>query len=462
MKHITWIVVATIVVIAALAGAAFVEMSQTQATTTVPSFSVSSEPQSGKYITEYLAQANNSDPNGIAVDSNGNVWFVLGNRSTLAELIPSNGTIREFPIPGAGIYTSLCWGMVYQASKNMIWFTDDNTNAVYGFAISTHIFTRYTLSQPQSSPFGIAVDNQGNVWFAEAGSNKLGEITSSGQLKETSIPSPPGSPAGVTVDKSGTVWFTLALLNEVVSYSGGNFQFYNLTGLLSLPAGIYADNQGNLWIMEHGRSLFAEFNPVTHSFKSYSTTIPPFNASLPYFDYMDSQGNLWFNEHYGNAIAEFNPSTNTLIEYEVPTKILAVQNISGALTMALSPSGVPWFTEIYSGKVGTVNISAPVPLSISLANSSTKSPLQIANESSASVSLSIESAISEPVTLRASVGNLTGYNFQFGYSPKYDSGNFESSLTITNNGSARGVYFVTVGAQTADVVVSIILEIQVS
>ncbi|MGA2874530.1 MAG: SMP-30/gluconolactonase/LRE family protein [Nitrososphaerales archaeon] len=463
MKRILWIVIAVLIV-AALAGTVFVEMSQSQDTTPAKAFAQASKPQVGTYITEYSTQAANTNPNGIAVDSNGNVWFVLGNVSTLSELTPSNGTLHEYSIPGSGTYTSLCWGMVYQASKNMIWFTDVSTNTVYSFSVSANTFTRYSLHQSESTPFGIAIDSQGNVWFTESGANKLGEVTYSGQLKEITIPTTSGSPAGVSADKSGTVWVALPSLNEIASYGGGRFQFYNLTELVSLPAGIFADGKGNIWIMGHGTSLFAEFNPVTHYFKSISTTIPPLNSSLPYFDYMDSNGNLWFNEHYGNAIAEYNPSTSALVEYEVPTKIASVGNISGALTMNLSPRGAPWFTEIFSGKVGTVNVSAPVPLSISATNSSLSpsNPIPISNGNSVSISLSIGNSLSEPVSLRVSVGNITGSNFQFSFSPSSQISDFDSTLTITNVGSAPGVYFVTVGAQTANVIVSTILEIQVS
>ena len=253
-------------------------------------------------------------------------------------------------------------------------------------------------------------------------------------------------------------------MNEIASYSGGSFQFHNLTGLARLPTGIFADDQGNLWITQHGPSLLSEYNPVTHYFKSISTTIPPLNTSLPYFDYVDSNGNIWFNEHYGNAIAEFNPVTNTLVEYEVPTRIPGVENISGALTTNLSPEGIPWFTEFFAGNVGTVNTSTPVPLSISFANSSFSSttPLRIPNGNSASISLSIENGIPQPATLRASVGNLTGFNnLHFIFSPGSRSGDFESTLTIENGGVTPGVYFVTVSALTRDVVVSTILEIQV-
>src|SRR5208283_4243121 len=144
LKRIVWIVIAVIIV-AALVGTIFFEMSQTQNTTHAQGFTIASKPQVSKYITEYPTQTGDTNPNGITVDSNGNVWFVLGNISTLSELTPSNGTIHEYSIPGSGTYTSLCWGMVYQASTNMIWFTDVSTNAVYSFSESASTFTRYSL-----------------------------------------------------------------------------------------------------------------------------------------------------------------------------------------------------------------------------------------------------------------------------------------------------------------------------
>ena len=99
----------------------------------------------------------------------------------------------------------------------------------------------YSLQESLSTPFGIATDGQGNVWFAEAGANKLGEISYFGPASRRSTSHVSRITGGVTVEKSGTVWITLPNLNEIASYSGGNFQFYNLTGLASLPTGIFAD-----------------------------------------------------------------------------------------------------------------------------------------------------------------------------------------------------------------------------
>jgi hypothetical protein len=277
---------------------------------------------------------------------------------------------------------------------------------------------------------------------------------------------------------------TLPGVNGIASYYQGNFQFYNMTGLVVSPVGIAADSQGNLWFTQHGPSFFSEFNPTTHYFRTISTSIPALNTSLPYFDYVDSNGNVLLNEHYGNSIALFNPATETLTEYEIPTKPAFTGGIAGMLTMGLSPQNTPWFTELFTGSVGMVNTSKPVGLGLAVQNNSGMfgNAISIGNGSSFSVNLSVESANPTAVTLETSIGNFTGSaalsslppnstiggnassssetNLLFTFSQNSsNTGNFASTLTIRNTGATSGVYFITISAQTASIIVSRIIEI---
>ena len=377
--------------------------------------SVQSTKENYPFLTEFRTQSNETSPNAIAVDSSGSVWFMLENESRLAELFPANQTIHEYLLPGAKPkFAAVTWGMTIQNSKNLVWFTEEISNAVWSFNMETHVFTKYPIHTGDSFPFGIAVDQQGNVWFTELFGNKLGEIAAnSTTATEVNIPlsGPYGSePSGITVDNSGRIWMTVAGVNGVASYYQGNFQFYNLTGLIVSPVGIGADSQGNLWLTQHGPSFLSEFNPSTHYFRTISTFVPSLNTSLPYFDCVDSNGNVFFNEHYGNAIAVFDPTTETLTEYENPTRPTFTGGIAGMLTMALSPQNIPWFTELFTGSVGMVNTSKPVGLSLSVQNNTGMfgNAISIGNGSSFSVSLSVESAYSTEATLSSALGNFTG------------------------------------------------------
>jgi len=99
-------------------------------------------------------------------------------------------------------------------------------------------------------------------------------------------------------------------------------------------------------------------------------------------------------------------------------------------------------------------------------------PISMSSTGSATVSLTVTSQEQGPLKLRATVGNFTGfsftsiekpfYHFRFAFSPPGATGNFSDALTITGNGTPPGVYFVTIGAASANVVVSRIVEIVVS
>ena len=187
--------------------------------------------------------------------------------------------------------------------------------------------------------------------------------------------------------RTATVWFTEVYADSVGSLSNGTFHGYPLVGASS-PTGIALDpSSGDVWVTLHGGSDIAELDPATNSTKVISTSVPTgVQSTLPYFVAVDAHGNVWFDEHYGNAIARFTPSNQTLVEYEIPTRVASLGDISGALTIGLDPSGHPWFTEFYTGKIGMVDQAIGVDLEVSTnppANGS--SPIELSTGGNATI-----------------------------------------------------------------------------
>ena len=446
---------------------------ETYSTSQVEILNYVSKPESYPYVTEYPTQTNLTGPNGIAADERGNVWFLLWNQNSLAELIPSNSTIREFRLPTSNNTGLTGYGMTIDNSRNLVWFTNDATNSIWEFSITNSKFTNYAIPQSNAQPYGIALDRQGNVWFTEGFADRIGEIVNGKINESTTIPTNVSYafPNSLVVDSKSQVWFTLTNANAIGKFYEGRFTLYNLTGSsinpdLRAPVGIAMDSSGNIWVTQHGPNFVSEFNPQTGYFRTIATSTPhltDLNLSLPYFIQIAQSGDVWFNEHYGNAMAEFVPSTETLIEYAGPSEIRAEGNTSGMLTMALAPNGEPWFTELFTGKVGTVNTSEPLPLALSFANSSLPdSPISIPNGSSYFIQLSVVNQGSSSVDLVASIGNYTdNADFSFSFTPGNGSSTFSSSLMIRNNHSASGVVFVTISAKIKDLTVSRIIEVEV-
>ena len=426
-----------------------------------------------EYVTEYQIQPG-SYPNAITTDSQGNVWFALQNTTSLAELTPSNGTVHLFRPPELKSTGLTTWGIFVDNSKHVVWFTDANTNSIWSFNVASGNSTEYHIQTQFAFPYQIAQDGKGNVWFTELFGNKIGEITTSGALEEYPVPKfgnvSDVEPSGITIDQeSNSIWFTETAVDAVGSYFDGRFNSYNLSGLVQSPAGIAVDSNGNLWMTQHGPSFISEFNPTTHYFRTISTSVPswvPDNTSLPYFIQVDSQGDVWFNEHYGNAIASFDPSGNSLTEFEVPSRVVQAGNNAGVLTIGLSPNGEPWFTELFTGKVGTIDTSLPLKVAISVNNgtaSITNNPVIIAGNGKVSLHVMINNESNQTLTLESFLGNYTT-GFHAFLTPYVDNKNgaFNSTLVLDNNATRGGVYYLTVSAISTNLVVSQVIEIEVT
>jgi len=460
--------VIAIIAVAGIVGVYYYDKNQNRDSTPVKSVAQAigdlSSSVKDPFVTEYDLPSASSLPNAIAVDSSGNVWTVLQNDTSLGMLNPSTGSLEQYRLPGLKTGTGLSsWGLAVDNTNHMVWFTEEISNAIWSFNWTSQTFSEHLLKTPAALPYQVALDAKGNAWFTEFSGDKIGVVPTKGAVTEYSIPISPSEPTGIAVDKqSGRVWFNLLQTSGasdeffVGSLNNGSFTFNNITPEVDTPVGIAVGLNGTLWLTQHGASFVSEFNPQTRYFKTISTSIPPVGASYPYFVSVDpSTGNVWFNEHYGNAISMFNPKSNSLTEYEIPSRNPADGNISGALTMSLTSNGVPWFTELYDGKLGSVNTSSRLGLSINVS-----SPVfTMANSSSVQVQLSIVGSSTSEINLSASVGNFTG-QFQFNFTRFFGIGNYSTPLTITNAGSPPGVYFVTISAATQNVIVSQIIELR--
>ncbi|HZW56723.1 MAG TPA: hypothetical protein VFF30_10590 [Nitrososphaerales archaeon] len=426
------------------------------------SISYNAQIQRQEFVTEYSLPPN-SEPNVVGVGSDGTVWSVLQNSSALVELDPSSGAVHQYILPFSSKVGLQTWGIAVDSSRNLVWFTDQTSNSVWNFNITSHTFARYSLPAKNSFPFDIAVDSKGDAWFTEYFGGKLGEITSTGRLAEWNVSSDAYSePAGITIDNQrNVVWFTLLQGNSVCSFSNGRIQLYNLSGYgVSYVTGIAVDSGGNLWLTQHGPSLISEYNPTTHYFRSISTSIPPLNTSLPYFVAVDQSNRVWFDEHYGNSIAVFNPQDSSLVEYLIPPGPDAFANLTGAVQIGLGPDGRAWFPELYTGRIGSVNSSEDLSYNLTFQNSSIpQSPIVSNDGSTVTLNFSIAGKCNCGISLNAYMSNSTG-KFSFSFGRDSGIGNFSSTFTIRNTGAERGVYFVTVSAKSASITVSRVLEIQ--
>ena len=450
-----------------------------------------SQANSNAFVSERVLPSECEMPLGITVDSE-KVWYLSTKQGKLVSYSPASGNFEEFQIPSWPLRSnpdprlvSMAWGAGIDDAGN-IWFTDDRQNLLWRFETETGNFDSF--QSPAIGPISFDFDANGNMYLVGIRSNSLyiGNIsemrpgTMEG-FREIRLPldgfgdiNPSNILSGsVAVDRERDVaWVSLLvfqLKGQLFRYdTAANEVFvYDLPSSLQSPVGTTVDREGNLWVTDHGTSMFFMLDPDDRSLTRYVTSIlspritgpspPPASAyTLPYWIQTDSDGNIWFNQHVGNKITKFDPSTQTMTEYWIPTQNQRMGNIANALQFAVGPENQVWFTEWTENKIGTVRTDAEVPFSVSAPDEITVNrgdSVDIRVQVHSTSNLDLRMVHSGTFTSTGNLGSSTGIFSQQTVSVEPGSSRQISYVFTPAESLAPGQYTLMLGADQGDVTV---------
>lgn len=240
---------------------------------------------------------------GIAVDSSGNVFVADWGNSAIRKITPSGvvstfagGASRGFN-NGTGTAASFNEpiGIAVDSSGN-VYVADSWNHAIrkitsagivstfaggsYGFANGIGTAASFAY------PYGVTVDNGGNVYVADRSNNAIRKISptgvvstlagsgSSGFVNGTGTAASFSYPTGVTVDSSGNVYVAdkdnhsirkITPAGGVSTFAGGNsYGFSNGTGSVARfhsPYTVTMDSSGNLYVADSGNHMIRKIVP---------------------------------------------------------------------------------------------------------------------------------------------------------------------------------------------------------
>ncbi len=231
-------------------------------------------------------------PEGVVADNNGNIYLADRNNARIRK-IDSSGNVTTFAGSGTsgfadGSATTAKFysptGIAIDGSGN-IYVADTNNHRIRKIDSSGNVTTlagsgtdgflnSTTSTNAQfSSPTGVAVDSNGNVYVADNGNHKIRKIDSSGNVT-TFAGSSSGfadgsgtnakfnSPQGVAIDGSGNVYVADTLNNRirkidsssnVTTFAGSTQGFTDGNGANAkfyYPKGVVIDNSGNIFVTD--------------------------------------------------------------------------------------------------------------------------------------------------------------------------------------------------------------------
>jgi len=256
------------------------------------------------------------------------------------------GTITEYTVPTSGVQP---FGIAADQNGNL-WFAEWNASALGKFNIASHAFTAYSTPTKPATTIRVAIGPDGNPWIGEVAPN-AGKIAkfNLGTSTFTEYQAYGGAnsePEWLTVAPAGTpnagLWVSLyqeARLDNITT-SGAQTLHASQSG----PYGISSDTLGNIWYttLDGNKIGVQRMDGTTGSW-----TVPTSSSEPEGITEGPPGTGMWFTEAAANKIGNIT-SAGSITEYTIPTTGSHPYEV-------VSACGNLWFTEYDGNKIGELN-----------------------------------------------------------------------------------------------------------
>jgi YD repeat-containing protein len=242
-------------------------------------------------------------------------------------------------------------GSIARGPDGNVWFTEETSGKI-GKMTPAGLTTEYAVPFGGGSSLGgITTGPDGNLWYLNGNTKKMGKLTPTGTDTEYALGS--GNPGSIAVGPDGNLWFTST--NKIGKMTpSGTVTEYALPSESS-PADIVAGPDGNLWFTNWycgftlpGRCAIGKITTSGAVTEYNLTKVSPGSIAV------GSDGNLWYTGVYfeESKIGKITTS-GSITEYALP-------NNSRPKGMTAGPEGSLWFTDSESNKVGKISTSGTI------------------------------------------------------------------------------------------------------
>jgi sugar lactone lactonase YvrE len=278
------------------------------------------------YITQWGTKGTGNGqfefPNGIAVDSSGNVYVTDYGINRVQKFDSTGVYITKWGNYGSGngqFYLPI--GIAVDSSGN-VYVADRGNHRVQKFNSGGGYITQWGHLGGGNGQFdgppGIAIESSGNVYVTDTVNMRVQKFDSTGVYitKWGTRGSGNGQfdgPGGIAVDSSGNVYVADTVNMRVQKFdSGGGYINQWGTrgsgnGQFDYPEGIAVDSSGNVYVTDTWNNRVQKFN----SMGSYITQWGNYGSGNGQFNYtiggiaVDSSGNVYVADTFNNRVQKF-------------------------------------------------------------------------------------------------------------------------------------------------------------
>jgi virginiamycin B lyase len=242
--------------------------------------------QSGK-IRRIRKQDQNLEALGLAADGVGGAWTTDTTARAISRILP-DGEVRSFPLSTPIVRL----GRLALAPDGAVWFADILMASIT--RLQNGAFTTHSVGQQGATPYGIALDRNGNVWTTLQGPDKLGRLSASGELTTFEVPTRNSGLGDLAVDQGGAVWFLELRANKVGRFAEGRFIEFDIPTPSAGLASLAAAPDGSLWFTELGAAKLGRIKDGQVSEFSL-----PRVGSRPFGVAVDAENRIWYTDLRG-------------------------------------------------------------------------------------------------------------------------------------------------------------------
>jgi len=216
-------------------------------------------PSAAQAAVDEYALPEGSRPLGLARAPDGAMWVLESGRASIAR-VAEDGTVAHVPAPGWTILTDAT------VADGNLWFTDAGSDRL-GRAAAGETLGPIGAWDFGSScdPAGVATAPDGAVWFVKPGCNMVGRVdpASAPNSSHDDFPVPVGTePMRIAAGPDGAMWFTAHGTGRIGRVAADGTITYPVPGRLDAPYDLVTGPDGNLWATERGAGAILRITPA--------------------------------------------------------------------------------------------------------------------------------------------------------------------------------------------------------